>query len=574
MTITTGTLGYPRIGQKREVKKALESFWAGKLQADALINTIESVETANWQTQLEAGIDRIAVGDMTFYDHVLDWCVRLGLIPSRFQSLTGLKQYFAMGRGVDGIPALEMTKWFDTNYHYLVPEISSDCQPQANFDDFLDKVRRSQLILGKRSTPLILSPVTLLELSRKEGSLPENLEKLLPLYGDLLTQLKEYGIEEVQFHEPILVTKETPELKEAILITYHELAKVDLPINLVNYFEDLGANYSWVINLPVQAISLDFTRGNNLDLLKIGGFPEDKRLGVGIIDARNVWKIRPQSVISTLNQIQEVTTNISIQPSASLQFVPLDAEKEVNLSEPLRNVLSFAQQKLREVKMLSEADNQSFCDEIEAQWQIFKQFSPYSENVAHKLANLKTNDFDRTLSYQARLEKQLPLPMLPTTTIGSFPQTSDVRQLRVKYKRGELTKQQITPENRQFLAELPHTIKLDNLCFTHGSPQSNHEYILPEMDAFAALERVLSASADVLFCGHTHIPYVRNLREGMLQVKIEQPMMESTLERQFHSPLKRIINVGSVGEPRHGRPHATYIIYNLGNFRSFTTDEC
>ncbi|MGI0479696.1 5-methyltetrahydropteroyltriglutamate--homocysteine S-methyltransferase [Geminocystis sp. CENA526] len=491
MTITTGTLGYPRIGQKREVKKALEGFWAGKLEADALIHTIESVETANWQRQLEAGIDRIAVGDMTFYDHVLDWCVRLGLIPNRFQSLTGLKQYFAMGRGVDGIPALEMTKWFDTNYHYLVPEISSDCQPQANFDDFLAKVRRSQLILGKRSNPVILSPVTLLELSRKEGSLQENLEKLLPLYGDLLTQLKEYGIEEVQFHEPILVTKETSELKEAILTTYHELANIGLPINLVTYFEDLGANYSWVINLPVQAISLDFTRGNNLDLLKIGGFPEDKRLGVGIIDARNVWKIRPQSVISTLHQIQEITTNISIQPSASLQFVPLDAQKEVNLAEPLRNVLSFAQQKLREVKMLSEADNQSFYDEIDAQWQIFKEFSPYSENVAHKLTNLKTNDFDRTLSYLERLEKQLPLPMLPTTTIGSFPQTSEVRQLRVKYKRGELTQQQYEDAIDHHIAEcikLQEDIGLDVLVHGEFERTDMVEYFGQQLSGFAFTE--------------------------------------------------------------------------------------
>ena len=215
-------------------------------------------------------------------------------------------------------------------------------------------------------------------LSRYEGSLLENVEKLLPLYQSLLEELKGYGITEVQIHEPILVTNETLEIKEATIKTYDILSQGGLPINLVTYFEDLGNNYNWVVNLPVKAISLDFTRGNNLELLKQHGFPTDKRLGVGIVDARNVWQVNYAQVQDVLKAVKAVTTNISIQPSASLQFVPLDVEREVNLPAPLRNVLSFAQQKLIELKMLSGEGNEQFWQQKDERWTSFKAFAPPS----------------------------------------------------------------------------------------------------------------------------------------------------------------------------------------------------
>lgn len=368
MTIQTATLGYPRIGKNREVKKALEAFWSGKLNAETLLQAVHEVEATNWKMQIEAGIERIGIGDTTLYDHVLDWSIRLGLIPDRFRHLSGLDQYFAMARGKDGIPALEMTKWFDTNYHYLVPEIAVDSKHQANFADFLATVQRSQILLGDRTLPIILSPVTLLKLSRLEGDLAEHLDRLLPLYCDLLTQLKAMGVSAVQLHEPILVTSEAINLQDAVTRTYQQLAQTDLPIHLVTYFDDLGKTYPWVMELPVAGISLDFTRGRNLELLQRYGFPADKQLGVGIVDARNIWKIRSESVLSILETIHSITSNLWLHPSSSLQ-----------------------------------------------------------------------NDFARSLSYTLRLDRQLPLPALPTTTIGSFPQTSEVRQLRVKYKRGKLT---------------------------------------------------------------------------------------------------------------------------------------
>lgn len=443
MTIQTTTLGYPRIGKNREVKKALEAFWSGKSDTETLLQTVREVEFANWKTQLEAGIDRIGIGDTTLYDHVLDWSVRLGLIPDRFRHLSGLDQYFAMARGKDGIPALEMTKWFDTNYHYLVPEIAADVEPEANFADFLATVQRAKALLGEQAVAIILSPVTLLGLSRLEGDLATHLEKLLPLYSDLFAQLKALGITEVQLHEPILVTSSAAALREAIATTYSQLAEMGVPIHLVTYFDDLGVTYPWVMEMPVAGISLDFTRGRNLELLQQHGFPADKQLGVGIVDARNIWKVRPESVLSTLETLHSITPNIRLHPSSSLQFVPYDAMRETKLPEPLRNVLSFAEQKLEEVVILAQTlavdEPSDRLAVVQTQWQTFEQFSPVNSAVQERLRHLTVNHFEGAMPYEQRKKLQPALPLFPTTTIGSFPQTSEVRQLRVKLKRGEIT---------------------------------------------------------------------------------------------------------------------------------------
>ncbi|QGZ90654.1 5-methyltetrahydropteroyltriglutamate--homocysteine S-methyltransferase [Microcystis aeruginosa] len=496
MTIQTTTLGYPRIGKNREVKKALEAFWSGKSDTETLLQTVREVEFANWKTQLEAGIDRIGIGDTTLYDHVLDWSVRLGLIPDRFRHLSGLDQYFAMARGKDGIPALEMTKWFDTNYHYLVPEIAADVEPEANFADFLATVQRSQALLGEQAVAIILSPVTLLGLSRLEGDLATHLEKLLPLYSDLFAQLKALGITEVQLHEPILVTSSAADLREAIATTYSQLAEMGVPIHLVTYFDDLGVTYPWVMEMPVAGISLDFTRGRNLELLQQHGFPADKQLGVGIVDARNIWKVRPESVLSTLETLHSITPNIRLHPSSSLQFVPYDAMRETKLPEPLRNVLSFAEQKLEEVVILAQTlavdDPGDRLAVVQTQWQTFEQFSPVNPGTQAALKNLTTNDFQRSLSYSLRLDKQIPLPALPTTTIGSFPQTSEVRQLRVKYKRGELTEAEYQTAIDAAIAEcikLQEDIGIDVLVHGEFERTDMVEYFGQQLAGFAFTEQ-------------------------------------------------------------------------------------
>ena len=444
--LETATIGYPRIGKSRELKKALEAFWRGKSDAETLIQTRNEVEFKNWETQLHAGIDRIGIGDMSLYDHVLDWSIRLGIIPERFASFSGLDRYFAMARGKDGIAALEMTKWFDTNYHYLVPEIPETLQP-ADFSDFLQTVHRAQTLLGDRAVPIVLGPVTLLRLSRLEMNQDQAGKQLGDRYLLLLQELQKMGVAEVQIHEPALVFGDAANFKQLYQSTYQSLSQVGLPIHLVTYFDDLGDNYPWVMELPVAGISLDFTRGRNLELLQQYGFPDDKELGAGIVDARNVWKIRPDSVLSALEAISRVTPNLRIQPSASLQFVPYDAQRETKLPEPLRSVLSFAEQKLVEITLLADWADRSYgtqepdkyLEVILRQWQTFQEFSPVNQGVKERLQNLTSQDLERTLPYEQRQERQPVLPPFPTTTIGSFPQTSEVRQLRVKLKRGDIT---------------------------------------------------------------------------------------------------------------------------------------
>jgi 5-methyltetrahydropteroyltriglutamate--homocysteine methyltransferase len=496
MTIQTATLGYPRIGKNRELKKALEAFWSGKIDAESLLHTVQEVEETNWKVQNAIDIDYIGVGDSTLYDHVLDWAFRFGLIAERFQQFNGLERYFAMARGKEGIPALEMTKWFDTNYHYLVPEISSETLP-ADFNDFLERVRRAQKILGKRAIPIVLGPCTLLRLSRLEVPVSEVLAKLLPLYTQLLTELKNLGVEEVQMHEPSLVLGDANSWKEHFQSVYNSLTKVGLPLHLVTYFDDLGETYPWVKELPVAAISLDFTRGRNLEFIKNHGFPEDKRLGIGIVDARNIWLIRPKQVIPVLNEIVErlPKTSLHIQPSASLQFVPYDATRETNLPEQLRQVLSFAEQKLQEIVFLARTiageDTKAKRDLIEVSWEGFQFINIANQEVQNKLKSLKAQDFERSLSYFQRQSVQIPLPPFPTTTIGSFPQTSEVRQLRVRYKRGELSREEYQAAVNAQIAEcikMQEEIGLDVLVHGEFERTDMVEYFGQQLQGFSFTE--------------------------------------------------------------------------------------
>lgn len=251
----------------------------------------------------------------------------------------------------------------------------------------------------------------------------------------------------MQMHEPALVLGDANSWKEDFQTVYNSLDSVELPLHLVTYFDDLGETYPWVMQLPVSAISLDFTRGRNLELIKTYGFPEDKRLGLGIIDARNIWQIRPEKLIPVLQEIVDNlhVKSLDIQPSASLQFVPYDAQREKQLPSALRNVLSFAEHKLQEVVVLARTiteENTKIEQEfIESSWSQFEQFSPVNHSIQERIKTLKIDYFQRSLSYGLRLDSQIHLPLFPTTTIGSFPQTSEVRQLRVRYKRGELSQE-------------------------------------------------------------------------------------------------------------------------------------
>ncbi|MGF1486468.1 MAG: 5-methyltetrahydropteroyltriglutamate--homocysteine S-methyltransferase, partial [Prochloraceae cyanobacterium] len=396
----------------------------------------------------------------------------------------------------EGIPALEMTKWFDTNYHYLVPEIDNNIKPKADFSDFLETVKRGQKILGKKAVPIIIAPVTLLLLSRLEGvEFGEILQQILPLYEDLLKELKKLGIEEVQLHDPSLVFSDASALKEHYQKAYDHLSKIGLPIDLVTYFDDLGSSYAWVKGLPVAAISLDFTRGKNLELIKNHGFPDDKRLGAGVIDGRNIWRIRPQETSALLAEIKTISANLSIQPSASLQFVPYDASREIKLPEALRNVLSFAEQKLTEIVFLSKTisgeNTKAEKDSIEQSWQAFEKFNPANYSVREKVNKLSPQDFQRSLSYSLRIDRQISLPPLPTTTIGSFPQTKEVRKLRLQYKKGNLTRSEYQTAIDAEIAKcikIQEDIGLDVLVHGEFERTDMVEYFGQQLAGFAFTE--------------------------------------------------------------------------------------
>jgi 5-methyltetrahydropteroyltriglutamate--homocysteine methyltransferase len=480
----TQTLGFPRIGKNREMKRALEAYWKGTLDGDALLATFDEVTREGWSAQAAAGIEKIGVGMETLYDHVLDWTVRFGLIPSRFRDLSGLDRYFAMARGVPGIPALDMTKWFDTNYHYLAPEIDAGLAPQADFDDFLALVREAQAVLGERAVPVVLGPVTLLCLARLSVDFGGMLVMLLPLYRRLLDALKTLGVTEVQLHEPALVLGDAAELRVHVETAYAALAEAGLPVNLVTYFDDLGESYPWIVALPVDVLSLDFTRGDNLALIQAHGWPQDKTLGAGVIDARSVWRIRPAEVTVLLETLRGYAPQMRVGPSSSLQFVPYAASREKALPDALRGVLAFAEEKLAELQMLSTGETAG----IDAAWTTFRAFAPTDAAVQARLEALCPADFTRALPYGERRPLQVQLPVFPTTTIGSFPQTPEVRRLRARFNKGEISQAEYEAGIDAFIGYtvgVQDGLGLDMLVHGESERTDMVEYFAQKMTGFA-----------------------------------------------------------------------------------------
>lgn len=489
----TQTLGYPCIGRNRELKRALESYWKNQSSEEDLLETFRLVQEENWRTQLEAGVDLIGIGDATLYDRVLDWAVRFGLIPPRFQGLEGLNRYFAMARGTSGKPALDLTKWFDTNYHYLVPELAAELQPEMHFADFLQTVKRAQSVLGERAVPIILGPITLLQLSRMSEGWDKTLATLIPLYRHLLEDLRSLGVIEAQLHEPILVLSEANGLKSQYQTAYAALAESNLPINLVTYFDDLGDTYSWVVELPVSVLTLDFTRGRNLECVTVSGWPEEKTLAAGVVDGRSVWRVWPTAVLPLLRQIESFAP-VRISASSSLQFVPYQVAHETNLPDALREVLAFAEEKVQELVLMARwmrDEEIEELQELETSWQRFRAFAPPDPRLGKRLERLSSEDFRRSKNYRQRRQSQIQLPLLPTTTIGSFPQTKEVRLLRARFKRGEISQLEYESEIHESIVDAVGTqedIGLDVLVHGEFERSDMVEYFAQKMSGFAFTE--------------------------------------------------------------------------------------
>lgn len=478
-------LGYPRIGEQREWKKALEQFWAGKIDEQEFTDKMDQIRLAHLKKQVEIGIDLIPVGDFSFYDHVLDTSAMFGLVPNRFEYSGGkvsLGTYFDIARGNQGAVASEMTKWFNTNYHYIVPELDKD--PVLADNRPLRFFREAKEKLNIEGKPVILGPVTFVKLSKGyKKEFKDVVEQFVPLYAQILRDLQEEGVQWVQIDEPILSTTVSDEEYEILEDVYHALQESAPKVNILlqTYFDSVE-HYQKVITLPVKGIGLDFVhdRGENLKAMKDHGFPTDKVLAAGVIDGRNIWRANLEEKLILLEELCQAVHEdcLIIQPSSSLLHVPVTVKHEI-LPDPLKDNLAFADEKIVEVVQLAKGINHgkaSIAAKIVAAINAFQHLnsSSFRNNVQvqaemEKLPSIKA---ERTAEFSIRQTEQynaFPLPLLPTTTIGSFPQTAELRKRRQEWRKGQLTNNEyeefIKAEIKRWI-EIQEEIGLDVLV--HG----------------------------------------------------------------------------------------------------------
>jgi 5-methyltetrahydropteroyltriglutamate--homocysteine methyltransferase len=563
--VHTQTLGTPRMGRDRELKRALERYWRGEIGEDALMAVFWAVAEDGWVTQRDAGVDYIGVGWETLYDHVLDWAVRFGLVAERFQGLTGLTRTFAMARGVPGIAALEMTKWFDTNYHYLVPVIDAETVPTAGFDDFLALVARAREVLDDRAVPILLGPVTLLRLSRVKGEVDKVLAALLPLYRELVGALIAMGVSEVQIHEPALVLSGVEALREPVEAALGALADLPVTLNLVTTFDDLGEAYPWITQLPVGVLSLDLTRGDNAALIRDHGWPAGKVLAAGVVDTRSVWRIRPDALTGVLEDVSAAVASaegaaLRISTSASLQFVPHTTARETALPDALRGVLAFADEKLGELRAVAAGDLAG----ADAAWAAFRAFAPTDEVVQARVADLSDDDFHRALPYVERRPRQVTMPRFPMTTIGSFPQTREVRRLRARYSRGEITEAEYHAGIDTFIAYtvgVQDGLGLDMLVHGESERTDMVEYFAQKLTGFAFTEHGWVQSFGSR-CVRPPIIYADISRSAPMTVR-EFAVAQSLTEKPVKGMLTGPVTIINWSYPRVDIPREE-IAYQLG----------
>jgi len=510
----SSNLGFSRIGRQRELKKALESFWAGKTSEQELLNTGRTIRLENWTLQKEIGIQHIPCNDFSFYDHVLDTTFLVGAIPPRFQNESdqnNLETYFAMARGAEsgtyrGIPALEMTKWFNTNYHYLVPEITPETKFKINNEKLMGEFKEA-LTLNIVTRPVLLGPVSLLLLSKSPsiGFSPlEKIDELVPVYLQILENLITVGVEWVQLDEPCLVQDLEEETREIFVQVYTKIGRTLLrpKILLANYFNSLGKNLELTLSMPIEAIHLDLISGANQleSALKI--ISKNKILSLGLVDGRNVWKCDLQKAIEKIEKvIDELSSgHVMIAPSCSLLHVPQDLDQEKRMNLDVKNWLAFGKQKLEEVVLLTSMVNQH----IEKVYYLERSRSNIqnrqSSSLVHrplvkvKIAQINPEMKIRESVFFIRRKKQqnkFQLPLLPTTTIGSFPQTKSIRIARKRFNNGEFTEL----DYQEFIKdEIIHTINFQDEIgldvLVHGEFERNDmvQYFAEQMEGFAFTE--------------------------------------------------------------------------------------
>ncbi|EFK35159.1 5-methyltetrahydropteroyltriglutamate--homocysteine methyltransferase [Chryseobacterium gleum] len=510
----THILGYPRIGSKRELKKACEQYWSGKILPEELLNTGRNICNQNWNIQKEAGIDLIPCNDFSYYDQVLDMSLVVGAIPSRYHEIvlkknnSELDLYFAMARGYQkeglDITAMEMTKWFDTNYHYIVPEFYKNQQFKLSSDKIFNEFAGAKQA-GINAKPVIIGLVSYLLLGKEKEEGFDKLDlagNLLSVYSEILTKLQDQGAEWIQFDEPFLALDLTEKAKETYHFVYAEIRKrfPKLKFIIATYFEGLKDNTSLAVSLPVNVLHIDLVRNPEQldDILDV--IPESLSLSLGVVDGRNIWKNDYEKSLSLIKKAvnQLGSERILIAPSCSLLHSPCDLDFETSLNPEIKNWLAFAKQKVTEIVTLKELASETESKQIPEAFEENKKAiesrrtSPliHNDQVKQRANAVTEKDAQRINPFRIRKEQQqkvLQLPLFPTTTIGSFPQTAEVRSWRAKFKKGELTAEQydaLLKEETQRTIRWQEDIGIDVLV--HGEFERNDmvEYFGEQLEGF------------------------------------------------------------------------------------------
>ncbi|KYK93046.1 5-methyltetrahydropteroyltriglutamate--homocysteine methyltransferase, partial [Aggregatibacter actinomycetemcomitans serotype d str. SA3733] len=498
--------GFPRVGAKRELKFAQERYWRGEIAEADLLDIAKALREINWKHQAAANADYVAVADFTFYDHILDLQVATGAIPARFgfdsQHLT-LDQYFQLARGNKAQFAIEMTKWFDTNYHYLVPEFHADTQFKANPAHYVQQIREAKA-LGLNVKPTIVGPLTFLWLGKEKGAAFNRfdlLNKLLPVYVEILNALVAEGVDYIQIDEPALTVDLPAEWVAAYKDVYATLStQVSAKLLLATYFGSVAEHADLLKSLPVVA-------GLHIDLVRapeqLAAFADyDKILSVGVIDGRNIWRANLNQVLNVVEPLKaKLGDRLWIAPSCSLLHTPYDLSVETQLqaNKPeLYSWLAFCLQKIQELRVIKTALEQGRSavqkelDESQAAADARATSKDiHRPEVAARLANLPKGADQRKSPFAERIKLQnawLNLPLLPTTNIGSFPQTTEIRHARAAFKKGTLS---LADYEAAMKKEIELVVreqeKLDLDVLVHGEAERNDmvEYFGELLDGFA-----------------------------------------------------------------------------------------
>jgi 5-methyltetrahydropteroyltriglutamate--homocysteine methyltransferase len=516
-SVLSNVSGFPRIGAGRELKFATEGHWKGEVSAEDLLAAGRTIRLANWRLMHAAGIDLIPSNDFSLYDHVLDTVCLVGAVPERYGHGSGpvdLETYFAMARGrqeggVD-VTAMEMTKWFDTNYHYIVPELGPDTEFSLASEKPFDEHAEAMEELGIDTVPVLLGPVSLLLLSKPAEGVPEHfdrlnlVEPLIEVYGEVLERLAGQGASWVQLDEPCFVEDRTERELDALRLAYEELANVHerTRIHLKTYFDHAGDAYGVLRDLPVEGVGLDLHRGRkNVELIAEQGGLTDQTLFAGIVDGRGVWIADLEHSLDLLEGLRDRCAQLVVSTSCSLLHTPIDIDAESGLDDELRSWMAFAKQKVGEVATLARGlgeGREAIAGELDANDRALedRRTSHRTRNptVRERVAALSEDDARREGSADVRRQAQrerLDLPLFPTTTIGSYPQTAEIRTARAALRAGEIDD---AGYEARMKAEIERVISFQEEVgldvLVHGEPERNDmvQYFAEQMEGYAFTE--------------------------------------------------------------------------------------